>query len=99
MWRANCKNYAQINPHIVQKSTVVPNETPAWGLSCCVVSGMSFPLSGPCFCQRVKLGLDVVTPKGLSSFTIQERGPKPSDLIILNHHRFVVAIFSAFRNI
>ena len=43
--------------------------------------------------------LDVVTSKGLSSFTIQERGPKPSDLIILNHHRFVVVIFSVFRNI
>ena len=34
--------------------------------------------------------LDLVTSKGLSSFTIQERGPKPSEPIILNHHRFVV---------
>ena len=33
--------------------------------------------------------LDLVTSKGLS-FTIQERGPKPSEPIILNHHRFVV---------
>ena len=53
-------NYAQINPHIVQKSTVFPNGIPTWGLNCFVVLGMSFPSLDLTFSMDQVRKLDLV---------------------------------------